>query len=95
VITNRLLETVAMTIIGDSVLCVLSPRRHISLWLDGPRWWQHAWSPLVRQAGLTRALGVLGLGFGVWLAWRQQPAIRPPVRKRVKRWAGDLVEALQ
>ena len=71
-ITRRLLETVGMMIIGDSFLCVLSPRRHTKLWLDGPRWWQRMWGPLVDRPELVRVLGMLGMGVGVWWAWRQE-----------------------
>ena len=74
-ITRRLLETAAMTIIGDSFLCLLSPRRHVSLWLDGPRWWRASTEPFVRYPTLTRALGVAGIAFGVLLAWRQEPTV--------------------
>ena len=73
--TRRLLETVAMTIIGDSVLCMISPRRHTALWLSGPHWWQRAWEPFVRHPGVTRAMGAVGLGFGLWLAWQQEPQV--------------------
>lgn len=95
-ISRRLMETAAMTIIGDSFLCVLSPRRHTSLWLEGPQWWQRAWKPFVRHPGLTRALGAFGIGFGVWLAWRQEPrAPELPLERAstAKRWARTLAEA--
>jgi hypothetical protein len=72
VISERILETVAMTIIGDSALCVVSPQRHISLWLSGPGWWERTWRPFVRHPALTRALGVFGLGFGLWLATKAE-----------------------
>jgi hypothetical protein len=74
-LARRLLETAAMTIIGDSMLCVISPRRHVSLWMDGPKWWRRSFQPFVRHPDLTRALGVIGVGFGLWLAWRQEPGI--------------------
>jgi len=34
---HRLLETAAMMVIGDSVLALVAPRRHVALWKDGPR----------------------------------------------------------
>ena len=82
-IARRLIETLAMTIIGDSLLCVISPRRHVSLWASGPKWWQRAATPFVRRPGLTRALGTVGVAFGVWLASRQQPPV--PITRRLGR----------
>lgn len=81
-VTKRVLETVAMTIIGDSVLCMVSPRRHVSLWMRGPRWWQRMCDPFVRHPDMTRTLGAVGLGIGLWLAWRQEPPaeIEEPAR---------------
>jgi hypothetical protein len=91
--TQRLLETAAMMIIGDSVLCMASPRRHLSLWLNGPGWWQRLWQPFIRNAGMTRALGAAGLGFGLWLAWREEPtATQLPSNDR---WTRRLVQAMQ
>ena len=75
--TRRLLETLAMAAIGDGVLCMISPRRHTGLWLSGPEWWRRAWAPFVEHSTLTRLLGAVGVGFGLWLAWRQEPAAAP------------------
>jgi len=97
-IKNRILETVAMAIIGDGLLCLVSPRRHLSLWMSGPRWWQRTWKSFVRFPGLTRTLGMFGIGFGIWLAWKQEPQI-PRTRDRhdslPHRWSEILAEAAQ
>ena len=70
---KRLIETAAMTIIGDGMLCLVSPRRHISLWRSGP--WRGISEPLIRHPDVTRLLGAVGIGFGLWLAWRQEPEV--------------------
>ncbi len=70
---KRLMETAAMSIIGDSLLCVVSPRRHVGLWMRGPEWWRKSCEPFVRHPTLTRLCGAAGVGFGLWLAWRQEP----------------------
>ena len=95
-VKKRLLETFAMAIIGDSLLCMVSPQRHISLWRSGPRWWQQAWEPFIRLPDLTRMLGLLGLGFGIWLAWKQEPKIsdpRPLQGSLPRRWSRTLAKA--
>jgi hypothetical protein len=72
--SRRLLETLAMAIIGDSVLCVVAPRRHTGLWLGGPVWWRKVWRPFVDHPTLTRLLGAAGVAFGLWLARTQEPS---------------------
>ena len=102
-ISKRLLETLAMLIIGDSVLALISPSRHVSLWLSGPSWWERTWSPMVRRPALTRILGLVGLSLGVWLAWREQPPAPMLGRTtgtlapngRIRHWAARLAEAMQ
>ena len=94
-VSRRLIETLAMLLIGDSVLTLVSPRRHVSLWLGGPRWWDGTFEPLVRRPGLSRLLGVAGVGLGLWLAWRQEPPVRPAPVSRGRRWARQMAEAMQ
>jgi hypothetical protein len=94
-LSKSLLETLAMTIIGDSVLCMVSPRRHLSLWTRGPRLFRRMSEPLVRHPDVTRMLGAFGLGFGLWLAWRQEPPadIEEPARfpRRLMRQLEEVV----
>jgi hypothetical protein len=51
--------------------------------------------PLVRHPDLTRMLGAFGLGFGLWLAWRQEPPadIEEPARfpRRLMRQLEEVV----
>lgn len=72
---RRVTEAFAMMMIGDSVLSLVNPQRHLSLWQDGPRWWEKSVGPFVRHPGSTRLLGLAGLGLGLWLAQRQQPRL--------------------
>jgi hypothetical protein len=94
-ITRRFLESMAMAIIGDSVLCIVSPQRHTGLWLSGPRWWRETWRPFVKNPNLTRLLGVLGLGFGLWLAWRQEPDMEEIEEEIAPRRTRRLAEAMR
>ncbi|HRX86607.1 MAG TPA: hypothetical protein P5572_16410 [Phycisphaerae bacterium] len=85
---HRLLETAAMMVIGDSVLALVAPRRHVALWKDGPRWWERMAEPFIRNPNMTRALGAAGLGLGIWLAQRNEPTAAPArITSRARRHA--------
>jgi hypothetical protein len=70
---SRIKEAGAMMMIGDGALALFDPRRHVDLWVEGPELWRKTMKPFVKRPGLTRILGILELGAGVWLASRQQP----------------------
>ena len=84
-LTRRILETLAMLIIGDSILCIVSPRRHTSLWLEGPQWWHRAWRPFIEHSIITRAFGAFGLGLGIWLAWKQEVSANGQIIEKTMR----------
>jgi len=70
-VQKRVLESLAMLTIGDGLLAALQPRRQVLLWDSGPRVWRKSIRPFIRNPELTRLLGVVGLGLGLWLANRQ------------------------
>jgi hypothetical protein len=65
------------------------------LWLGGPRWWQQTWKPFVDKPKVTRALGVLGLGFGLWLAWREEQTEERTPDETPRPWSRRLAEVMQ
>lgn len=71
-VTERLVESLAMMMIGDGVLAVLEPRRHVALWVSGPPLWRALVEPFADRPGLTRCLGAAEVVLGVWLASRQR-----------------------
>ena len=66
-------ESFAMMLIGDGMLCLINPRRHIMLWNRGPQFWQNAMQPFAENPNLTRAAGALEIAVGLWLANREEP----------------------
>jgi hypothetical protein len=70
-IAERAMECVAMMMIGDGVLGLVEPRRHLSLWEAGPGWWRAMFDPFLRRPGLTRCLGAAEVALGIWVASRQ------------------------
>lgn len=71
-IKRRLIEAFAMLMIGDCVMAIVAPRKHLSLWAKGPQWWERMYRPFIHRTGLMRALGAVGLSAGIWLASRQE-----------------------
>jgi len=73
-IATRMKECLAMLMIGDGVLAIVEPRRHLRVWEGGPSRWRQLVGPLANRPNLTRGLGVAGVALGVWLAYRQGEA---------------------
>lgn len=72
-IGRRLLELGAMMAIGDGVLAMLYPHRHVELWEGGPSPYRELVAWCDRHPNRTRALGAVEVGLGLWLATRQYP----------------------
>jgi hypothetical protein len=66
-------ESLAMMLIGDGVLSLINPKRHVLLWSRGPQFWQNAMEPFARNTGITRAAGAAEIALGLWLATRAEP----------------------
>jgi hypothetical protein len=74
--TKRLKEACALTMVGDGILTAIDPQRHLSLWRIGPKPCVRTVDALARHPRLTRALGVAAAAAGIWWASRQK-APRP------------------
>ena len=72
-VAERLKESLAMLMIGDGMLALADPHRHMALWRRGPSWWQAMIDPFVNRPELTRLAGVAEALAGYWLASRQKP----------------------
>ena len=75
--SRRTFETLGMMMIGDGVLAVLEPRRHVALWRSGPAGLRKAMGYFERRPLLTAGVGVVEVALGVWLARSQSQGIRP------------------
>ncbi len=69
--TRRLLETVAIVIIGDGIIALVSPREHSLLWEVGPEGVRKIARFFADNSTLMRTLGAGQVAFGLWLALRQ------------------------
>ena len=70
---ERLKELAAMAMIGDGVLALLYPQRHMALWKTGPDAYRELVEALAERPALARVLGALEAGLGLWWASRQIP----------------------
>ncbi len=68
---RRLKETFAIATIGDGVIQLLAPREHSLLWEIGPEGTRKVARFFADNPNYMRLLGVVQIGFGVWLALRQ------------------------
>ena len=69
---SRLTETLGLVLIGDGAIGLFDTERHLQLWQSGPEGWRRAMTYLAEKPNLTRALSILEIGFGFWLATRQK-----------------------
>lgn len=68
---SRLAETTAMLMIGDGVLAMIAPREHVRLWQRGPAGFEKLMKRFEQRPGLTRTVGAIEAGLGIWLAYAQ------------------------
>jgi hypothetical protein len=68
---RRAAETFAVLAVGDAVIELVSPRQHSLLWEAGPGWSRRVARFFAENPNLMRLLGLVQLGFGLWLAGRQ------------------------
>lgn len=69
--SRRLPEVAAVAMIGDGVITLFQPRRHVTLWRSGPKPWRRAMDAFAVRPELTRWLGAVEAAAGLWLASRQ------------------------
>ncbi len=68
---KRLMELLAIGMIGEGVVGALRPRRYLQLWRFGPQPYQKMIGALADHPTATRLMCVAEAGFGVWLGLRQ------------------------
>ncbi|WP_047865918.1 hypothetical protein [Rubrobacter aplysinae] len=68
---RNLAELVALLGIGEGVVGLVAPRRHMLLWKFGPEGYRRMMEGFAERPGLVRALAAAELGGGLWIALRQ------------------------
>ena len=72
-IMRRLIQLVALTMIGDGVSGLLKPRWHSLLWNVGPHSFQLAMDELAKNPTKARLLYAAEILVGAWLSTRLTP----------------------
>ena len=69
--TKMSLELLAISMIGDGMLALTQPRRHMRLWNAGPEPWRRLCTYFEERPAQTMLVGAAFVGLGLWLASRQ------------------------
>ena len=72
-IPKRILQLIALLMIGDGVTGLLKPRWHSLLWDVGPKPFQTAMEKLAENPAKSRVLYAAEIIVGAWLATRLTP----------------------
>ena len=75
-IAARIAEMVGMLMIGDGVLAAVEPRKHVQLWRRGPDFWEEKMDFFIERPAMTRLLGAVEVGLGIWVAAQVAPSLR-------------------
>lgn len=68
---RRALELIALFMIGDAIVALITPEKYLRLWRIGPEPCRDLVDQLARHPHATRGLAALELGAGLWLALRE------------------------
>ena len=69
----RVREMAAVFMLGDGLLGLLQPQRHIDLWREDALGAEQTVAPFVGKPGRRRLYALAQIGAGLWLASRQRP----------------------
>ncbi len=75
-LSKRAAEMAATFMIGDGLLGLFQPQRHVDLWRSEAGGAERLVRPFVDRPGRRRAYAVLQIAAGLALAARQRPSIR-------------------
>lgn len=68
---RRIKDLLALLLIGDGALTILSPRNRALLWRFGPERFRKSTGWQAEHPSIMRLEGAASIAFGVWLALRQ------------------------
>lgn len=69
----RAAEMAAIFMVGDGLIGLTQPRRHVDLWKEGSLGAEKTVAPFVGRPGRRRLYALAQIAGGLWLAARQRP----------------------
>ena len=69
--TRRIKETLAILVIGDGAIALVSPSEHSLLWEVGPERVRKVARFFAENPNCLRLIGAAQIAFGLWIALRQ------------------------
>lgn len=72
-LTPRIVEMAAIFMVGDGLLGLVQPRRHVDLWKDEALGAEKVVAPFVDRPGRRRLYALVQIAGGLALAARQRP----------------------
>ena len=71
-VVARIAEMAAIFMVGDGLVALVQPRRHVDLWRESALGAEVAVKPFVDRPGRRRLYALAQIGAGLWLASRQR-----------------------
>jgi hypothetical protein len=78
---RRIVDLMAVAMIGDGALALLVPTEHMTTWICGPRWWRDLVNFFARRPALTRMVGAIEI-YAACLWVRRSLGVSPPAHTR-------------
>lgn len=72
-LTPRVVEMAAIFMVGDGLIGLVQPRRHVDLWKDEALGAEKVVAPFVDRPGRRRLYALVQVAAGLALAARQRP----------------------
>ena len=78
----RIAEMAAIFMVGDGLLGLLQPTRHVDLWAENALGAEAAVAPFVGRPRRRQAYAIVQIAAGLWFANRQRTHNMPPPASR-------------
>jgi uncharacterized protein YjeT (DUF2065 family) len=70
--TNRWKHFCVMFLVGDGMMAAIRPQLAARAWVAGPKPWRDLMEHLAEHPELTRAIGFVEAGVGLWWALQRE-----------------------
>jgi len=68
---KRLIDLLAIGLIGDGIVALIAPSQHSALWTGGPEFYRRLNRPFIERPMFTRAFVTVQIALGLWITLKQ------------------------